>query len=83
MALVEEDGDWKLDEVVRFTSFDRARWLKGEREALESGHSVPDRPVIDCIVDAYRKMSSAEIEEMLLGGSGQLEIEIIEGCNGR
>lgn len=81
MSLVEEDGDWKLDELVRFASFDRGRWLKGQREALESSHSAPERQVIDCFISAYGKMSRAEIEEMSLGGSAEPEIEIIEGCN--
>jgi hypothetical protein len=81
VALVEEGGDWKLDEFVRFVEFDRGKWLKEEREAFESaGEYALEPPVVDCIIGAYREMSRAEIEEMTFGGSAQSETEIWEGC---
>ncbi|HEX7278123.1 MAG TPA: hypothetical protein VF255_00740 [Solirubrobacterales bacterium] len=81
LALVEEDGDWKLDEFVRFAEFDRDKWLKEQRENLESGGEYALEPqVVDCIVDAYHEMSRPEIEEMILGGSARPELEIGERC---
>ncbi|HKO37033.1 MAG TPA: hypothetical protein VJU14_01555 [Solirubrobacterales bacterium] len=81
VALLEEDGNWKLDEFVRFLEFDRGMWLKEERASFENaGEYALEPPVVDCILGAYREMSRAEIEEMVLGGSGQVETEIWEGC---
>jgi len=81
VALVEEDGNWKLDEFVRFLELDRGKWLKEEREAFENaGEYALEPPVVECILGAYREMSRAEIEAMVLGGSGQAETEIWEGC---
>jgi hypothetical protein len=81
VALVEEDGSWKLDEFVRFADFDRKMWLKEQREGLESGGEYALEPqVVDCIVGAYREMSRAEIGKMMFGGSAQPENEIWEGC---
>lgn len=81
IALVEEDGDWKLREIVRFVEFDRDKWLEEEMEASESaGEYALEPQVVDCIIGAYREMSQAEIEEMTFGGSVQPEIHIWEGC---
>lgn len=80
LALVEEDGDWKLDEIAGFAGFDKATLLEEERKGRESGESSPEPAVVDCIVDALRKLSQAEIEEIWFGGSAQGEIEIEEGC---
>src|SRR4051794_36390248 len=75
-ALVEEDGDWKLDEFTGYAEFDKRKWVEEQREALESGHDVIEPQVVDCIVEAYRKRSRPELEEMVLGGSARTEIEI-------
>lgn len=79
-ALVEEDGDWKLDELTGFAEFDQRRWVEEQRESLEAPYNATEPQVVDCIVEAYREMSRAEIEEMVLGGSAQTESEIDEGC---
>jgi hypothetical protein len=81
VALVEEDGDWKLDEFVRFFEFHRDKWVKEQREGLESGGEYAlETQVVDCIVGAYREMPRAEVEEMVFGGSARPENEIWEGC---
>ncbi|HEU4737766.1 MAG TPA: hypothetical protein VFS54_01655 [Solirubrobacterales bacterium] len=80
VALIEDDGDWKLDEVVGFVDFDRSRWMDEQREFFEDGEPWPAR-VTDCILDAYRGMSQTELEEMLLGGSPDPETEIISRCS--
>lgn len=79
-ALVEEDGDWKLDEFTGHAEFDKSKWVEEQREGLESGHNSIEPQIVDCIVEAYRKRSRPELEEMMLGGSAQAEIEIDENC---
>jgi hypothetical protein len=80
VALVEEDGDWKLDEITGFAEFDRRRWIEEQREGFESGHNAIESQAVDCMIKAFREMSRPEIEEMVLGGSAQPEIEIYERC---
>jgi len=80
VALVEEDGAWKLDEVVRIAALDRRAFLREERKGLESGEDRPNPEVADCIVKAFRQLSKPELEEILLGGSAQAEIAIYERC---
>lgn len=73
VALVEEDGDWKLDEMVGYARFDKGDWLRREREAGEEVYSQSEQPILDCILAAYREMSRAEIEEIAFGGLSQTE----------
>lgn len=80
-ALVDEDGDWKLDEFTGYAEFDKRKWVEEQREGLESGHDVIRPQVVDCVVEAYRKRSRPEIEKMVLGGSAQTELEIDENCD--
>jgi hypothetical protein len=80
VALVEEDGDWKLDEIVRIAKLDRGAFLREERKGLESGEDRPDPEVAACIVKAFRQMSKPELEKILFGGSAQAEVEIYERC---
>jgi len=80
-ALVDEDGDWKLDEFTGYAEFDKRKWVAEQRKDLESGYEAIKPQVVDCIVEAYRKMSRLEIEEMVLGGSAQAELEIDENCD--
>ncbi|MDQ2630937.1 MAG: hypothetical protein M3Y75_08190 [Actinomycetota bacterium] len=79
-ALVEEGGSWKLDELTGFAEFDQRRWVEEQKESLEAPYNAVEPRVVDCIVEAYREMSQAEIEEMVLGGSAQPELEIGESC---
>ena len=55
-----------------------------QKESLESGGEYALEPrVVACIVRAYRGMSRAEIEKMLLGGSAQPENKIFASCLSR
>jgi hypothetical protein len=81
VALIEDGGNWKLDEIVRFVDFDRGKWMDEQREAFESGESWPEPQVVDCILDAFGEMSQPQLEEMLLGGSARPEAEIYERCD--
>ena len=79
-ALVEEDGNWKLDELTGYAEFDKGEWVKEQRESLEQPYNAVEPQVVDCIVDAYHEMSRPEIEEMILGGSARPELEIGKRC---
>ncbi|HET7509597.1 MAG TPA: hypothetical protein VFJ65_05035 [Solirubrobacterales bacterium] len=81
-ALVEEDGGWKLDELVRFSKFDPKQVVKGMVEGLEKGGETQVEPrVVDCLHRVYSKMSRVELEDLFLGGSSQTEAEIFKSCD--
>lgn len=81
VALVEEDGDWKLDRIDGFAEFDRRKWVAEQRRGFESGHDVIEPRKVDCIIGAFREKSRPQLEEMMFGGSTQPEIEIYERCD--
>jgi len=78
MALVDEDG-WKLDELVRFTEFNREEMIPQMVEGFEGGETRTEPQVVDCISKALHRMSRAELENMFLDGY-QPTIELYEAC---
>jgi ABC-type glycerol-3-phosphate transport system substrate-binding protein len=80
VALVEEDGDWKLNEVTGFAKFDQDRLVENFEKLFESGDEPLEPQVSACIGEVFGELSKPEFEELLFGGSQQPIIEIAEGC---
>jgi hypothetical protein len=80
VALIEEDGGWKLDEVKGFAKFDQERLAESFETLFESGEEPIEPRVVDCMGEVFRELSKPEFEELLFGGSQQPIIEIAEGC---
>ena len=80
VALVQEDGDWKLDEVSGFAKFDRDKLVANFEKLFESGDEPLEPQVADCMGEAFGELSKPEFEELLFGGSQQPIVEIAEGC---
>jgi len=80
VALVEEDSDWKLNEVTGFTEFDQEKLVANFEKLFESGEEPLDPPIVTCMGEVFRELSKPEFEELLFGGSQQPIIEIAEGC---
>jgi ABC-type glycerol-3-phosphate transport system substrate-binding protein len=79
IALVEEDGAWKLDELTGFAKLDTARLAEIFGEKLEeTGELTPEQT--SCIVEGIEAASQAEAEELTLSGSSQPLVELAEGC---
>ncbi len=80
-ALVEVDGDWKLDRIVGFVELDRAEPI------AELGVSLIDEMpspfgarLTACVVDRLEGLSSAELENLILGPSWRPLESIAETC---
>ncbi|HEX5990767.1 MAG TPA: hypothetical protein VFY75_11225 [Solirubrobacterales bacterium] len=80
VALVEEDGDWKLDKITAFAKFDQGKFAASLEGAVKSGKEPLDPEITSCLGDALRKLPKAEAEQMLIGGSTQPIFELVEGC---
>jgi hypothetical protein len=74
VALVEEDGGWKLDENVRFAKLDQRKVVNSLAEGW--GSSAEE----DCIRKALGEWSRAELEEFLVDGSEGPFDEILVSC---
>jgi hypothetical protein len=67
IALVEEDGQWKLDQIKVF------------EEQLEKGEEV-EPEVTACIVEGIEEAAKEEAEEFVLDPSNQALGELAESC---
>jgi hypothetical protein len=80
VALLEEDGGWKLDEVTGFAKFDQDKLVENFEEAFETGDEPLDPQVVTCMGEVFDELDKPEFEELLFGGSQQPIVEIAEGC---
>ncbi len=81
VGLVEEDGDWKLDEVTGFAKFDQEQLATTLEEGLQSGENALEPQLATCFAEVIRELPEPEAEEVVIGGSSQPIVEIIEGCS--
>jgi hypothetical protein len=79
VALVEEDGDWKMDEVTAFTELDQEKLATSFEEAFEEDESFEPQ-VVSCFGEVLRELDKSQVEEVAIGGSSDPIVEIIEGC---
>jgi ABC-type glycerol-3-phosphate transport system substrate-binding protein len=79
IALVEEDGSWKLDQLTGFAKLDTANLAQVFGEKLEeTGELTPEQT--SCIVEGVEAASKQEAEELVLSGSSDPLVELAEGC---
>lgn len=79
VALVEEDGDWKMDEITGFAKFDQGKLVQVFQEQLEEEESI-EPEIGACIIETLEELNQAEFEELLLSGSPEGFIELAEAC---
>lgn len=78
VALVHEDGAWKLDQATGFVGFDREAMLASlEKEFKSDPESPPE--AADCVVKQFGRLSDEEIEDYFLGRSDPKAEEAIFG----
>jgi hypothetical protein len=76
VGLIEKGGRWKLNEIVRFTQFDRPKLIAAfQKWTLEYGLGSFSRSLSSCIGKRLDKRSRPDLEEVILGGS-PLPIEL-------
>lgn len=80
VGLLEEDGDWKLDEVTGFAEFDQEQLASSFEEAFESEEDV-DPQLATCFAETIRELPKGDAEQLVIGGSPEPVVEIIEGCS--
>jgi hypothetical protein len=79
VALVDEDGYWRLDRLVAIDRFDRAAFRRNYRRSfLTFGSS---QSAASCAVEREERLSDAEIERGLLGGGASLFEPIAVECD--
>jgi hypothetical protein len=79
IALVEEDGQWKLDELTGFVDFDQGEIASQFKAQLEKGGEV-EPEAIACIVAGLKEAPPEEAEELVLSGDSAPIEELAESC---
>jgi hypothetical protein len=78
VVVVEEDGNWKIDDFTDLAGLDRDRFTARIEKAFE--HEGLGRPEVSCLVAALNKLPEDEFEELALGGDEEAITEISERC---
>lgn len=79
VALVEEDGDWKLDELTGFANFDSEGLVNTFAEQIEEEPEI-EPETASCLVEGIEELSDAELESIVIENNTEVFGEIAEGC---
>lgn len=80
VALVEEDGDWKLDQIEGFANYDGKALEETFLKRFEESPEGLSKQQYTCIAEGIGKASTAEAETMFLSGSSIKIEELAKGC---
>jgi hypothetical protein len=80
VALVEEGGKWKLDQVEGFADYNGEALEKAFEKQFEKEAEGVSPEVVSCIAEGIGKASKAEAEELFFSGSPSKIEELAEGC---
>jgi hypothetical protein len=80
VALVQQDGDWKLDQVEGFADYDgKALGAAFEKRFEEQPEGLSPKQA-KCISRKVAESSEAKAEELFFGGSSKPIEELAESC---
>ena len=80
VALAQEDGDWKLDQIEGFADYDgKALGEAFEREFEENPEGLTKKQAT-CIAGKVAASSQAEAEELFFSGSSEPIVKLAESC---
>jgi hypothetical protein len=80
VALVEEEGDWKLDQIEGFANYDGKALEETFLKRFEESPEGLTKEQYTCIAEGIGKASTAEAETMFLSGSSIKIEELAKGC---
>lgn len=80
VALVDEDGDWKLDQIEGFAKYDGKALEETFLKRFEESPEGLTKKQYTCIAEGIGKASTAEAEAMFLSGASTKIEELAKGC---
>ena len=80
VALVEEGGTWKLDQIEGFAKYDGAALGEAFETEFEEEPEGLNQEQATCIAEGIAKSSKAAAEELFFSGSPEAIIELAKGC---
>ena len=82
VALVEEDGDWKMDELTGFAVFDRENFAQLVEAVIERNAGEAGGGLAACVAETLAELPQSKAEELILEASPQPIVEAVEDCEG-
>jgi ABC-type glycerol-3-phosphate transport system substrate-binding protein len=79
LSLVEEGGEWKLDEFTGFAKFDPAPFVKALTEQIENEPELEPETAA-CVVEGIEELSNSELESAIVENNTEVFTEIGESC---
>ena len=80
VGLTKEGDQWKMNEVVKFTKFDRAELVEYlEGQFKEHSSEIPAQ-LATCFINAFKEGSQEEVEGLVFGGGSKALEEVAEAC---
>jgi hypothetical protein len=80
VALVEEGGSWKLDQIEGFAEYDGKALEEAFLKRFEEEPEGVSQAQYTCIAEGIGKASKAEAKELFLSGSPEKLEELARGC---
>ena len=78
LRLAAEDGDWKVDGLTGFASFDRSAWNAAVNSVFrELGLPLTAR---DCALSRLADLTDVEVQEVYVRGEPERVIELLVSC---
>ncbi len=80
VALVEDGGDWKLDQIEGFANYNGKALEETFLKRFEESPEGLSKQQYTCIAEGIGKASTAEAEAMFLSGASAKIEELAKGC---
>jgi len=80
VALVQEDDDWKLDEVEGFADYDGKALGEAFEKEFEENPEGLSKQQAACIAEKVAAASQADAEELFFSGSSEPIVRLAESC---
>ncbi|HEX3737655.1 MAG TPA: hypothetical protein VHV53_08945 [Solirubrobacterales bacterium] len=80
LALVQEGGDWKLDQIEGFASYDGKALAAAFEKQYEEDSQGLNEEQIGCIAEGIGAANQAEAEGLFFSGSPEKLEELARGC---
>jgi hypothetical protein len=79
LALVDEGGEWKLDELTGFAKFDPESLVKAFSRSIEEEGSIEPKKA-GCIIEGVEELSNSALESLVLENNEGPIVEVVEAC---
>jgi predicted small lipoprotein YifL/copper chaperone CopZ len=79
-ALIEDEGNWKIDKIEGFADYDGKALGEAFQKQFEEAPGELSPEQAKCISGKVAEATQAEAEELFLSGSPEKIIELAQGC---